>query len=1600
MSGLLLTSDSVYGLVNPPPDPVDDLPETHQTIGSAAVRWDYFLDLSNNIGDHLVAGNNVTITGNIISVLSTVDSSGLSVSTSTVISRAKLTNVDLCNNRFIELTFSSEIAYLETYDLANFTVKQNEIDVPLGDIYVKDGKVNISLDYSANAVTDASSNVHLVNPNDISGQVYFETFNDMRHIGNYQTQGTYETGVSNIGYSKKGVSGEGLFNLTSSHMPNGVKAISFWVKDYECLQENWFLVSDISRSNGYAIELFVDSTSNRLSGYGDNLKKIYVDGNEYSINLNNTNLPFTPFDITPTLNAASFTGWHHVYIESKTTFADIELLSRDGNNNSLGSIDEIRMYNRALTTVEISGIAVLPYLNTIDNLTEVEIKYVRDMGTKDNLKIGLGDEIQQFIYYNGAEYYINDVLDYRMHLDLSLNTIVSDISDLSQNVNVRLQNLSTSMTESIVPVLTDVSLNNGTIELNFTKDISSQTTYDISNFTIRYNDSTQLYNTLNIENGNVVLKYLDSSGATLVGALDDVNKLEIAYRKDTDSTKNLVDLIGGGEINEFIYKGLGLTNINKESFTDLSDVSVNNIIEGQFVKYDGSHFVPTNDISDISQNLADEINRVDSDISSINTQLTALLVDAPATLDSLKEIADVLGDPTDASGGLGSILSKIEDISQDIQNLSTQSSGAVGDLSGQTSQAITDLSINIHNRIHTSDTNLTFFEIMTRQPSTFSPSGEVVSTAGNVEINWMYDNILANSTNTTLAKLAFQNSLKSKNIPFIDTITIEISGNINTGNSTYDNNSNSWITFTTGIWPKTFSSSEDYNTPTYKTLTINKVSQEQANSNSINNILSKTDPFDVRIYGTNYAENFPTVDNRSLYFNDLSFVTALAPAAPEFSSENAISSDSAITFVYYVTETELNNASSAGVLIDASNTYFDFETTSSAVSGIAITNTNIQTNTSISNVGRNTNYSIAISSLRAGTKYRFFTAARNNLTSASSYSANSTTITSSFTRLPSSTGPTPTSSWFTVSTYAYRISTPTGGSWAGDNLSNSSVRYLNKSNNDYLQLLNSTRTFEISLPYSSTQQNTEVGYGKFIDNSNNLTDIAFSIDGTEKQELVYGGFGVSPTKTNKNGNTVDYFTAPTTLDPYNGNNNRQGFRLNGRFALEDILHSNIGIPSSLGYSLNYTFDKHSEVGGNSISTTFKVYIDEITGNPTITRDGTETYVTALSYCMGIPSVETFDVSFNRSYSNVNSQHQYVRYHSSSPAGITVGLINSISKTNRSSSSYSGKINIDRTDISSNGSYQFNSTEIDTKTSNRFRDIYFTQSISLPTSGNQSPSDSISINELSFNLNGDANITNSQTINYYCDYASFNKSSSKITTPLISTSDLGEISNMGVFNTQLNAISTNNIANHETVLNDWTLLFINGRFRSNTSQRYPDVTGYTWTKPPGDGSFTTPLTYNGGDTAYYLNGSITGSGNKYKWIAFKFTESDATTATVSGIQYTYLNIYNLLSQNFYFSSTVLGYLKSSSNNNVIGFIQQTYNSAARIGNLSRGYSPSAIWYNQNAGDTFNNIFEGPNKSNYGCVFEENSTNWGPILDTTNGATNIVIYIGFNNDVSLS
>ena len=1079
--------------------------------------------------------------------------------------------------------------------------------------------------------------------------------------------------------------------------------------------------------------------------------------------------------------------------------------------------------------------------------------------------------------------------------------------------------------------------------------------------------------------------------------LVDPNKLDITYLSTNNN--DLMAQDSSGIIDSFQYKGLGLTNITKEDLGDLSNVDISSVKYEQFLKWNGSQFIPTYDISDISFNLSQLQGTVGSnntsssnDINNLNTQLTnkintlsnevirdisdlsavvfnrfnTLLDNAPNTLDTLKEIADVIGDPTDPSGGVGTIIRKTNDISNNLNTFVMNNRG---------------------QRI---------FEILTQQPAKFTSSG-ITSTAGEVTINWNYDDILANTAGSTLARFASESANKSKNIPYVDRITVELSGNSSVGSS------NTWVNYGTGIWqPKVFSTNENYNSNTYKTITFTKTPQSTANNSIIKNILSKTDLFDVRIYGTNFAEDYPTINDRSLYFNGISFLVPQEPSKAIISSQNGISSNSSITFQVKANETENGKPNSAAVIIDASNTYYAFETRSSITNGVAIPDpiSYSQTNTNISNVAKNTNFSVSISSLRSGTKYKYYTQLRNDLTSTDKYSEQSDEYTTDFTRTPSSSGASNfTSSWFNTNTYSYRVSTP-DSSWP-INLNNSTIRWLNKANNHSLNVSStSTRTFEISKSYTSSQQLDTVGYGRFIDNSQNLVNIQVEISGVKYQELTYGGFNVNSARNNVNSNTFNFFDSPSSYDPYNSNNNSKGFRLNGQFSINNIPYSNIGDASNVAYTIKYKYVKDALLGGGEVNNGtngVNVYIDNLSGNPSITRDGTEIYAKTVLHCMGIPSIQTFDISFSRTYSNINSEYQYCRYHTNSPAGITVGLIYSVSKTNRSSSSYNGKINISRGDIVSNGTYSFNDSQIDLKTSDRFRNIYFTQTIGMPTSGDSSPNDSLSIQEKSFNLNGEDTTTNNYTLQYYCDYSSFNKSSSKISTQILSLTNIGEINDITKLGSSLRDMSVDMIANHETIVKNWTLLFIEGKFKTNTAQRYPSIPDYVWTKQ--DGTTFNNLTYNAGGTSYALDGTTTGSGNKYKWIVFKFSESNKSTHNSGGTNYEYLNIYNLLTSNYYFTSSIMNKLKDVNDSDVVGFVQQEYSSENRIGNLMRGYSPSSLWYGNDANNSFDTIFNGADKSGYGCRYEESSTKWGPLLDTANGETDIYVYIGYNNAVSI-
>lgn len=1339
MSGLLLTSDNIYGLINPPTDPSDNLPEAHQDISSAAVRWDYFVDLSDNIGKRLVAGSNITIVGN------TISSTGGSGSSSS--GSQKITDLSLVSLSLLQATFTANLLN-KTYDKNNFTLKENNVVKPINEVIVDSGKLSILLDVSLNQAQKYIYN-NLTN----NGQYYYESFNDQVHDGSHNNLGTYVQGIGDLLYGKYGDGTTSVFRLDvqSDLLTNTTaKGISFWMKDFGCIPGRFLFSSgSISMMSLFSMQLFVDTGDTNISLFGQNVSKIYFDGNlltlgDVSGNLNRS--------VSPAINASSCSGWHHWYIEAESKFRTIEILSFEGQRFGTGTVDDIRLFSQALDISSIEVLAIQPLYHGLSSLSNVTLMYVPGSNVDKNLTTSI-DDVQSFLWSSSKIY---------------------------------LQN----------------------------------------------------------------------------------NSVESAY---------------------------------------LTDVSVNekdNILEQQI------------------QDLSSEIH---------------------ATIDSL----------------------------------------ATGKFMNNRQQVL--------------------YELLTQQPAVFTASGEVINSAGQITVNWHYDDVMAETFTDVLAKLAFQQEEKKRLLPFIDTLTVELSGNITTGNNSFDNLSNTWITYNTGIWPKTFSNNETYNSAQYKTITFSKTPPSNINNNSILNILGKTEPFDMRIYGTNYSEDYPTINNRALYFRDLSYVLANVPSIAQIISQNAINSSSSITFVCKVDETELNVSDSVAVLIDASNSYYPFETTSSITNGISIPNPIVYSNTnvSLSNIAKNTNFNITLSSLRNGTKYKFSTQFRNDLTGTSSYSQISSEFSSDFTRLPTSTATISfTNMHFNTSNHVYRISTP-DGSWPA-NLNNSSVNWLNKADNSSFNISNTTKTFEISKPYSNNQQTETVGYGKFIDNSENLIRIQVDVSGIKRQELIYGGFNVTPTRTNFNGNTFNFFDNPTASDPYNGNNSSQGFRLNGTMKINDIPYNYIGDPSNVAYKVKYSYNKLSDVGGgaeiNNGATGNDVYIDDLTGNSSITKTETGVYIKNVLKCMGIPSVRQFDISFARTYSNIHSEYKYCRYHSSSPAGITVGLLYSVSKTNISSNSYNGKININRNEINGTGTYTFGDSEISNRTSSRFKNLHFTQNIGFPTSGDSSPNDSINIVEQSFNLNGDTQSNTNITLQYYCDYNSFNKSGSRINSNKLDITNLAEINNITKFETNLNDISCTMITSHEDIIEDWTLLYIGGGFKTNARQRYPTVSSYSWIHEPSSPTITN-TTYDSGTKSYDLNGNLTGGDTGYKWIVFKFDMSNDTTIhNNGGIENSYLNVYQKLID-YGFSSNILSKLKDYTDLEVIGFISQKYGSNVKIGNLGRNFSQLSIWTQNVNNINLYDLHHHSDSYKYGSIYNESSTKWGPILSTFNGDNDIFIYLGLKNNVSL-
>ena len=289
------------------------------------------------------------------------------------------------------------------------------------------------------------------------------------------------------------------------------------------------------------------------------------------------------------------------------------------------------------------------------------------------------------------------------------------------------------------------------------------------------------------------------------------------------------------------------------------------------------------------------------------------------------------------------------------------------------------------------------------------------------------------------------------------------------------------------------------------------------------------------------------------------------------------------------------------------------------------------------------------------------------------------------------------------------------------------------------------QTIQITRPYYSTQQNTQTGYGKWVDNSQNLVKVECYIDSTLKQTISFNGFDTTnnnagtANKSNSNSNTFDYFNNPSQSDIYTDTKTR-GFRIKGFVNLNDInsVLTNIGPAQNDKHTVEYKYIRDTDVGGSSTNMIHNIYIDTLEELPTSINPLTSSTVKSLIYTMGIPSVKTIDISMNRTYHNINSENLYI------PGDNIIAKINNISKTNKSSTK---NITIDRDSIVSNGQYNFDFNDIKTQTSSYYYDAYYTQEINGNTS--------LSISENSISLRSNRNTPSTFNVNNLFDAGSYN-----------------------------------------------------------------------------------------------------------------------------------------------------------------------------------------------------------------------------------------------------
>ena len=1001
--------------------------------------------------------------------------------------------------------------------------------------------------------------------------------------------------------------------------------------------------------------------------------------------------------------------------------------------------------------------------------------------------------------------------------------------------------------------------------------------------------------------------------------------------------------------------------------------------------------------------------------SLTNEQITNIINNSNANLDINSIILQVLGQFNSASLGNTDISGNMT-ISGDaiVNNVDSQTINtgviSVGDelIIGESSSfslitkieefetTITTFNNRIENmegNIFVNDISQTFFQISTQQPHRFATSSNppvpLNITSSSITINWNFDNILAKYDNLDLDFiLNNEDTIKDSQLPYINNIIFEIRGVYEGLNG---NTQSGWL----NLYTFNIGNNQSYNTATYKEFTINKT--DYSSNLNINNLLTNSNNFDIRVYGVNNAVNYPTIEDRSLIFEQLNFELARVPSIPIFVSEQSQNASlNTLTLTFFVNETEFGLPNSNALIDKLEIVYNLLETFRSNVYSVDALSSPDITNYTNPLYQKNTNFSGLLENLMPGSIYNFQARVQNNLND-NSFSDYTDINLTNFTLLPDSNGYNTTINVNIAGNKEYITN--------NSSLNNNEIIYINIADNTHsLNYENiGLQYIEITNPDATTSGSQNKGFGKLIDNSLALVTINVYVENSNKQTIFYDGdFNSNSQARDINSASFISVTGQTSLnDMYNTNN--KGLRLLGNFSLNSIPNSDIvnkiGSPRTNPYELKYEYIRHSDVGGSNLTKIEDIYIDNLNSDPLIdytsSINDTSNGVLNVLYNMGIPSVMNFYMSFTRYYRNINSSNLFIR------GDKKISSIGSINNSSANSEQIVSIIN--QADINVSGVYSSPLTSMSTLNNNYYNSINYTSSRLINNLN-------ITWTEKVYNLyrpNGITSATSNTTLNtnHYCDYNSFNYSSGKINSPKLNLSNihLYELTNLSALGSNLNNLGFAHYTNHATQITNHSLLYIDGKFQSNKTQNYPIMANFSYN--PLNSSITN--NYSAGNINYDLNGQLTTTlNNGYKFIAFHIKKATSSQSPASYIfnnqsynqiffdsKY-YISIKFMLSN--FFDNNTINNIFDNTNNDAIAFCKVSLINGGfnRIGNLKQEYSPiGGSWLvNSDPNISYNNSLE----FNYGSKIENSNGDIGIYIDPTAVNDDLMLIIGLKNN----